>query len=76
MADGVWFSAALLSLLMSMPERSSVFAVTGEDVVRLTLDGAGAHDPESLLSGVGAQCVAVDPGDPDRVYVGTFDDGL
>jgi hypothetical protein len=59
-----------------MPERSCVFAVTSDEVVRVTLDGAEAHDPESLLSGVGARCVAVDPRDPDRVYVGTLDRGL
>jgi photosystem II stability/assembly factor-like uncharacterized protein len=28
------------------------------------------------LEGSGAQCLAVDPHDPDRVYAGTFDDGL
>jgi photosystem II stability/assembly factor-like uncharacterized protein len=58
-----------------MPERARVFAVTGDEVVRFTLDGAETQEPESLLSGVGARCVAVDPRDPQRVYVGTLDSG-
>jgi photosystem II stability/assembly factor-like uncharacterized protein len=59
-----------------MRELTRLFAVTGDDVVRFTLDGATASDAESLLHGSGARCVAVDPADPDRVYVGTFDNGL
>src|SRR5437016_5925307 len=56
-----------------MPERIRIFAVTGEDVARLALeDGEG----EVVLRGVGAQCVEVDPRDPDRVYAGTFDRGV
>jgi photosystem II stability/assembly factor-like uncharacterized protein len=53
-------------------EPPRILAVTGDDVVRLGLDG----DHETLLEGVGAQCVAVDPRDSDRGYVGTFDHGL
>ena len=59
-----------------MSERSRVLAVTGDDVVRFTLADAKALDPESLLPGVGPRCIAVDPRDPDRVYVGTLDSGL
>lgn len=59
-----------------MNERYRIFAVTGDDVVRFTLEDARANDAESLLHGVGARCVAVDPRDPRRVYVGTFDNGL
>lgn len=59
-----------------MSERSRVFVVTGDRLVRFTLDGTAAHDPCSLLEGVQPCCVAVDPHDPQRVYVGTFDDGL
>jgi photosystem II stability/assembly factor-like uncharacterized protein len=59
-----------------MADRARVFAVTGDEVARFTLDGADAHDAQSLLDGVGARCVAVDPANPDRVYVGTLDDGL
>jgi photosystem II stability/assembly factor-like uncharacterized protein len=49
-----------------------LFAVTGDDVVRFDLEG----EATTLLEAVGAQCIAVDPNDPNRVYVGTFDDGL
>ncbi len=59
-----------------MPERSRVFALTGDDVVRFELDGAQASDPSSLLRVVGARCLAIDPRDPDRLYVGTLDSGL
>jgi photosystem II stability/assembly factor-like uncharacterized protein len=56
-----------------MTYENRIFAVTGNDVLRFTL---GGDHPETLLEGVGAQCVAVDPRDPNRVYVGTFDDSL
>jgi photosystem II stability/assembly factor-like uncharacterized protein len=59
-----------------MAERSRIFAVTGDDMVRFTLTGERLDKPEWLLSGAGARCVAVDPRDPDRVYVGTLDGGL
>jgi photosystem II stability/assembly factor-like uncharacterized protein len=53
-----------------------VFAVTGEDVVRFALNGETHGEVESLLSGAGARCVAVDPRHSDRIYVGTLDNGL
>ena len=55
-----------------------LFVVTGDDVVRLTLDPHGdvVSGVEVVLASVGAQCVAVDPHAPERVYVGTFDRGL
>jgi photosystem II stability/assembly factor-like uncharacterized protein len=53
-----------------------VFAVTGEEVVRFTLDGNAVSSVEAALAGVDARCVAVDPRDPERVYVGTLDSGL
>ncbi len=59
-----------------MPEPLRVFALTGEDVVRFTLQGEQAGDAEPVLQGVGARCLAVDPDDGDRVYVGTLDRGL
>jgi photosystem II stability/assembly factor-like uncharacterized protein len=59
-----------------MRERSRVFALTGDDVVRFELDGTHASDPQSLLRGVTARCLAIDPRDPDRLYVGTLDRGL
>ena len=59
-----------------MPERVLVFAVTGDSVVRFTLEGAEAGEADPVLDGVDARCVAVDPHDPSRVYVGTFGGGL
>ena len=59
-----------------MPESSRIFAVTGGEVVRLTLTGRRVHDAEKVLTVAAPRCVAVDPADPNRVYVGTFDDGL
>jgi photosystem II stability/assembly factor-like uncharacterized protein len=53
-----------------------VFAVTGDAVARFTLDGTEIADADTALVGSGARCVAVDPHDPRRAYVGTFDDGL
>jgi hypothetical protein len=57
-------------------ERSRIFVITGDELVRLTLTGARTHDVETVLAVAALQCVAVDPRDPNRVYVGTFDDGL
>ncbi|MBV9421636.1 MAG: hypothetical protein JOZ98_01905 [Solirubrobacterales bacterium] len=53
----------------------NIFAVTGNDVVRFTLTDGWATDAQTVLAHAGARCVAVDPGDPRRVYVGTFDSG-
>ena len=55
-----------------MTEPISIYAATGDDIVRFTLDG----EQETVLKSIGAQCLAVDPHDPDRVYVGTLDNGL
>jgi len=49
------------------------YAVTGDGIARFAL---GDRTPEMHLEGSGARCVAVDPRDPRRVYVGTMDDGL
>jgi photosystem II stability/assembly factor-like uncharacterized protein len=59
-----------------MPERSRIFVLTGHEVVRFTLSGRRAHEAETVLAVAAPQCVAVDPRDPQRVYVGTLDDGL
>jgi hypothetical protein len=59
-----------------MHERARVYAVTSEGVVRFVLHRGKIRDAETVLSGVEARCVAVDPRDGHRVYVGTFDDGL
>jgi photosystem II stability/assembly factor-like uncharacterized protein len=57
-----------------MSER--IYAATGDDVVRATLTGERIDGIETVLPHAGARCVAIDPLDPDRVYVGTFDHGL
>jgi photosystem II stability/assembly factor-like uncharacterized protein len=57
-------------------ESARIFVATGDEVVRLTLTGGRAHDARTVLTVAAPRCVAVDPGDPNRVYVGTFDDGL
>jgi photosystem II stability/assembly factor-like uncharacterized protein len=59
-----------------MPERTRVFVVTGNEVVRFTLTGEHAHNAQTVLDVAAPTRVAVDPRDPNRVYVGTFDDGL
>lgn len=48
-----------------------LYAVTGDAVARID-DG----NVTLGLEGSGAQCVAIDPNDPDRAFVGTFDRGL
>ena len=53
-----------------------LFAATGDDVARIdTVDGQ-RFETIPMLEGSGAQSVAVDPGNPDRVFVGTFDHGV
>src|SRR5437870_6414209 len=59
-----------------MPERARIYAVTGDAVARIRLAPGGVTEANVSLAGSGARCVAVDPRDPDRVYVGTFDDGV
>ncbi len=44
--------------------------------IRFTLDHGVAERRERVLADVGAMCVAVDPHAPERVYVGTLDQGL
>ena len=56
---------------MSDPVR--IFALTGDAVALFRLDGS---EPEFALQGSQARCIAVDPRDPRRVYVGTMDSGL
>lgn len=59
-----------------MPERTRVFAATGDDVVRFALEGSAAAEVETVLKRAGTSCLAVDPHEPSRIYVGTFDSGL
>ncbi len=58
---------------MPMADPVSIFAVTGNAVARFMLDDP---EPELALEGSQARCIAVDPRDPLRVYVGTMDRGL
>jgi photosystem II stability/assembly factor-like uncharacterized protein len=57
-------------------ESALIYAVTGDSVARISLDRSGRAGVEISLDRSGAVCVAVDPRDPQRVYVGTFDDGV
>jgi photosystem II stability/assembly factor-like uncharacterized protein len=59
-----------------MRERARIFAATGDEVVRLTLNGTLGRDVEPVLSVPAPRCLAVDPHAPERVYVGTFDHGV
>ena len=53
-----------------------LFAATGDAVAQLdSLDGV-AVETSLNLEGRGVMCVAVDPHDADRVFVGTFDRGV
>jgi photosystem II stability/assembly factor-like uncharacterized protein len=56
-----------------MADPVRIFALTGDAVARFRLDDA---DPEYALEGSDARCIAIDPRDPQRVYVGTMDNGL
>jgi photosystem II stability/assembly factor-like uncharacterized protein len=56
-----------------MADPVRIFALTGDAVARFRLDGS---EPELTLEGSQARCIAVDPRDPRRVYVGTMDNGL
>jgi photosystem II stability/assembly factor-like uncharacterized protein len=59
-----------------MAERARIFAVTDEGLASFSLSGSTPSQPETHLAGSGARCVAADPADPQRVYVGTMDRGL
>src|SRR3954451_14091584 len=52
-----------------------LYAATGDGIARL--DEAGSvWDVELFLAGTGAQCLAVDPADPDTVYAGLREGGV
>jgi photosystem II stability/assembly factor-like uncharacterized protein len=53
-----------------------LFATTGQAVARIESRDGERFETTMMLDGSQAQCVAVDPGNWDRVYVGTFDDGV
>ncbi len=54
----------------------TLFAATGNDVVRISSDSSGTWSPKSVLTGKGVQCLAMDPNDHHLMYAGTFDNGL
>lgn len=54
----------------------TLFAATGDAVVRLTSPDGQTFTTTTSLAGSGAQCLAVDPHNPQRVYAGTFDQGV
>ncbi|MEA2585846.1 MAG: hypothetical protein QOF33_3931 [Thermomicrobiales bacterium] len=53
-----------------------LFATTGDAVARIDSAGGGRFEVAMSLEGSGAQCLAVDPDEGNRAYVGTFDQGL
>jgi photosystem II stability/assembly factor-like uncharacterized protein len=57
-------------------DQTRIYAATGDAVARVPLRDDGTREVELALTGSGAVCVAVDPRDPVRVYVGTFDEGV
>jgi photosystem II stability/assembly factor-like uncharacterized protein len=53
-----------------------LFAATGNAVARLDTEDGQQFATSVMLEDSGVQCVAVDPHDPQRVFVGTFDRGV
>lgn len=53
-----------------------LFATTGDAVVRLTIENNHAEASAPRLAGHGVMCVAADPHDPERVFVGTDSRGV
>ena len=74
--SSAWRTSAPRTLGARMSERARIFVVTGDEVVRLTLTGTRARDVETVLTVAGAAVRCRRSARPDRVYVGTFDDGL
>src|SRR5919204_6727089 len=52
-----------------------LYAATGDGIARLD-EASGEWTVELCLAGSGAQCLAVDPRDPDVVYAGLRDGGV
>jgi photosystem II stability/assembly factor-like uncharacterized protein len=52
-----------------------LYAATGDAIARLD-EGDGAWTVDLSLAGSGAQCLAVDPSDPDTVYAGLREAGV
>ena len=52
-----------------------LYGATGDAIVRLDENGGG-WAAVRFLPGSGAQCLAVDPADPDTVYAGLREGGV
>ncbi len=57
------------------PRAARLYAATGDAVARLD-ESDGGWSVELSLTGSGAQCVAVDPRDPDTVFAGLREEGV
>jgi photosystem II stability/assembly factor-like uncharacterized protein len=57
------------------PTNARLYAATGDGIARLD-EAGGEWTVELSLSGSGAQCLAVDPGNPERVFAGLRDGGV
>ncbi len=55
---------------------TTLYAATGNHVVRLVEQPRGAWTTDVLLEDISVQSVAVDPANPERLFAGTFNDGL
>ena len=58
-----------------MARMAHLYAATGDSVARLDESGGG-WEVELSLEGSGAQCLALDPRDPERLYAGLHDGGV
>lgn len=58
---------------MNLPR---LFVATGDAIARIDFNGNDQPAITIFMEGSGAQCVAVDPENPDRVFAGTFDHGI
>ena len=54
---------------------ATLYAATGDAIARLD-EADDVWRVELSLQGTGAQCLAVDPGDRDRVYAGLREGGV
>jgi photosystem II stability/assembly factor-like uncharacterized protein len=53
-----------------------LYAATGDGIARLDGEAGGEWTSELLLTGNGAQCLAVDPRDQDTLYAGLREEGV
>lgn len=61
--------------MSTLVEMSRLYAATGDSVARLDRAGNG-WIVEVTLAGSGAQCLALDPADPDTLYTGLGNGGV